>query len=435
MNILVFTVPEWNDQKASGNTLSNLFGGWNDTRIFNICTRNQPPNNRECSGSYVISETSIIRHMLHPSAIGMIQKRSIIGFDDVNLKNGNAVNLEKRILYHVRKHQLSWIYILTYILWNSKLWQNRRFKEFVDTANPDVFVSFSVNYETVFPFIKYMRNYTQAKIIVFITDEVITNNSKGLYGRIINKIRYRNLIKCVSMADKVYGASPMLCDEYGRALGITVDTFYKGCDFETSCKDHIGDPIRIVYAGNLLYSRDVTLSKLAQALEEINKDSARVTLEIYTTADITTTLSSSLNIGVSSCIIGSRQYDEIKQIMAEADIVLHVESFDDAAMRTTRLSLSTKIMDCLQSGSCLMAIGPSCIASMEYIRGIDGAVVVNDILQLKSVLQNMVDRPQIIIDSAKRQREYALKHHALKHVRNALRADFEQLLSKDGAAI
>ncbi len=46
--------------------------------------------------------------------------------------------------------------------------------------------------------------------------------------------------------------------------------------------------------------------------------------------------------------MGPRSYDEIKHIMHEADVVLHVESFDEKSIETVKYSFSTKIIDCLQ---------------------------------------------------------------------------------------
>lgn len=66
--------------------------------------------------------------------------------------------------------------------------------------------------------------------------------------------------------------------------------------------------------------------------------------------------------------MGPRSYDEIKHIMHEADVVLHVESFDEKSIETVKYSFSTKIIDCLQSGSQILGVGPSGIASIEYLK-------------------------------------------------------------------
>lgn len=83
----------------------------------------------------------------------------------------------------------------------------------------------------------------------------------------------------------------------------------------------------------------------------------RASLEIYSTATITEELDKKLNIKDSSRLMGSRPYDEITEILREADIVLHVESFEQKSIDKVRYSLSTKVADCLQSGAFVLGIG------------------------------------------------------------------------------
>lgn len=54
----------------------------------------------------------------------------------------------------------------------------------------------------------------------------------------------------------------------------------------------------------------------------------KAALEIFTGANVTEQMRRKLNRGGSSRIMGARPYDEMKRTMREADVALHVESFE-----------------------------------------------------------------------------------------------------------
>jgi hypothetical protein len=113
--------------------------------------------------------------------------------------------------------------------------------------------------------------------------------------------------------------------------------------------------------------------------------------------------------------------------MRQADIVLHVESFNPVQIKNVRLSFSTKIIDCLQSGSCMMVIVPKGIASVEYPRKIEGAVVVDDLSMLGDTLKKIVLQPEQLAVRARRIHEFAQKNHQIDAVRSKLANDLKTL--------
>ena len=62
----------------------------------------------------------------------------------------------------------------------------------------------------------------------------------------------------------------------------------------------------------------------------------------------------------------------------EADILLHVESFNEKMKKYTRLSISTKIPEYLASKRLIIAIGPVDIASIEYLKDNKAALILDN---------------------------------------------------------
>ena len=128
--------------------------------------------------------------------------------------------------------------------------------------------------------------------------------------------------------------------------------------------------------------------------------------------------------------MGARSYDEIKKIMHDADVVVHVESFDEQQMKTTQYSLSTKIIDCLQSGSQIVGIGPSGIASIEYLKRINGVIVVDNKEKIETAIASIVEDKNSIIENSKKIRQYSETNHEISIVQKKLRDDFSLLCSR-----
>ena len=196
-------------------------------------------------------------------------------------------------------------------------------------------------------------------------------------------------------------------------------------------KGFFNQPLRFVYAGNLFWGRDDTLSAVADALERINDGGVKAVLEVYTGAAITAEVKEKLERPGTSHIMGSRPYEEIKQIMHGADVVLHVESFEQQAIDTVRYSFSTKVIDCLQSGNQVLGIGPREIASIAYIRKVPGSVVIDDASKIEAAISNLVKNQALFSKNVEITRDFAQKHHEIGSVQKKLRESFEQLIDKN----
>ena len=125
--------------------------------------------------------------------------------------------------------------------------------------------------------------------------------------------------------------------------------------------------------------------------------------------------------------MGPRSYDEIKHIMHEADVVLHVESFDEKSIETVKYSFSTKIIDCLQSGSQILGVGPSRIASIEYLKKVDGAMVITTGDEIEEKIMQIVSSPEKMLKNIEQTYKYALERHDIVNVQSNLKSEFENI--------
>lgn len=423
MNILIYGVNAWNDTNSFGNTISNWFCGdeWENDNFSNFYNRSQLPDNKAAVNYYCLTSVDIIKGLFK----GKIKGRTFSSdeLQQLGTKAQSDAQSERSVLDYIHSHNVRWVYWADDLLWMSKIWLNRYFKDFIQSENPDIFFAFAHRPAILWPVISYIKKHTACKAVLFVADDVRSNyrGAAGCWKRHLLK-------KCIGAADKLYAVSEEMSAAYSNYYGKQISTLYKGCDLSLPPRDELNRPKRIVYAGNLSYGRDATLSAVAEALKKINADGIRASLEIYSTATITEELDKKLNIQGSSRLMGSRPYDEITEILHEADIVLHVESFEQKSIDEVRYSLSTKIADCLQSGAFVLGIGPKNIASIEYLRKVDGAFVIDKTGEIESKLEEILLDDRMISENIKKTRNYALAYQELGLTRRKLRNDLKALL-------
>lgn len=424
MKILVFSNSEWDNTNSLGNTLSNFFEGeiWKNDEFYNIYMRNSLPNNNVCQNYYRMSLIDMIKHYFNKENIGY----EFIYTNDYNTNNINRS--EKRIINFIHKFSIKWIYSFADYIYNKKKWINNKFINYIKSIDPDIFFSFLSDVSMLDPMIEFMKNNTNAKIILFIADDVY-GSYKTNKNRKMLESKFKNII---SNADRVYTISDEMAIEYNKLFHKPMFILRKGCSFDFKVKSKVNNPIRFVYAGNLLYGRIDTLSKIAMAIDENNKlNDKKAILEIFTPAIISDDIRAKLEIDGSSIIKGKRSYSEIKKIMNDADYNLHVESFDDEQINLVRYSFSTKIIDCLQSGSSIFAIGPEKISSIKYIKKIPGSIVCEDLNKIESIIFELINN-NCIIKNSKLIRKFAIENHLIKNIQSNLKNDFFHLIEDRG---
>ena len=423
MNILIFSEAAWDDKNSFGNTVSNLFCGtiWKNDTFLNFYARDQIPENNANVNYYQLSAVDIIK-----GSLKLKIKGKKFSSNDISNQHSLSFNHEReqRIIDRLHKNKNEFIYYIHEIIWRSKIWLNKDFDSFIDKQKPDILFAFAQSPYILWPLIDYLKKNSKCKIVLLIADNTYEEYEKRIWYR--RGYLKRMLKKCILSADRIYGISDEISQLYHNKFHIDVKTLYKGCDLSSTPRKYLNNPLRFIYAGNLFWGRDDILYEVAKTLECINNSVLKATLEIYTGATITPELDKKLNRGGSSQIKGARSYDEIKQIMHDADVVLHVESFDSNTIDIVKYSFSTKIIDCLQSGSQIVGIGPKGIASIDYLQQIDGVIVIDKKDSISSEVIKLINSADMISDRVKEIRRYAIEHHDIHAVQKKLREELEK---------
>lgn len=118
-----------------------------------------------------------------------------------------------------------------------------------------------------------------------------------------------------------------------------------------------------------------------------------------------------------------RSSADYRRWLQEADVVLIAYSFDDETLRYVRYSMANKMPECLASGAVLLAHGASGIATIDYLRQSNDAVVVTERSEqaVMDKLKWLLDTPDALARLSEQGRARAFEHHNLHTLREKLR--------------
>lgn len=406
MKILMISRNAWDDTNSIGNTASNFFGGMENVEFASIYFRGSDPNNSICTRYYRTTEKEVLKKWFSPERIG---KTFSWKQAEAPLQPSKEEKKERALVRWIQKHDLKLAYKLSDSIWYSKKWINGNLRSFIADFAPDLVVSFVKAAPQYYLTVRYLREQFRIPVLALVADDEYTGYAKKHARREISNLAY-----ILKEAAAVRGFSQELCDYYNSVFSCHAQPIYKGCDLSAPLKTQVGDPVKLVYAGNLLYGRLDMIEKIAEAVERCAGNGKNICFQIYSNTQLAPEEERRFQDKRCTQYLGRRDYAFIRQQLQEADVVIHAESFEQEQILKTRYSFSTKIIDCLQSGSVLLAVGPKGLASVEYVRRIPGAQVVDDPEQLEEQLQAFLADSGSFCSRAEQIRTFAREHHDKK---------------------
>lgn len=402
MKVLVLSRNAWDDANSIGNTLSNLFAGIDDIEIANIYFRASKPNNNICKNYFHVTETEILKNWFKPYKNG---NRFV--WDNSKREHTKRTNKrESRFIKFIHKHNIDFAYTLSNYLWYSKKWINNNLDSFIKDFNPDVIFAFVKSSPQYYLTIKHLRDNYNVPLFSWIADDEYTGLVKTDSKKQISCLEY-----ILKESKAIRGCSEEICDYYNSIFDCGAIPLYKSCDLTSKLKNYVNNPVKLIYAGNLLYGRFEIICRIAEALEKCAEKGINASFEICSNTLLDSKELERLQKYKNTNYLGKQNYEFVKNSLSNADIVLHAESFEEKEILKTKYSFSTKIIDCLQSGSVLLAVGPNNISSVKYVKKIPGAYVIDTLEDLELNLEKILCESSSFIERAKMIREFASKYH------------------------
>lgn len=220
-------------------------------------------------------------------------------------------------------------------------------------------------------------------------------------------------------------------NEYNAIFGQKCKVLFKGGDFTdfNHRKTKLNDPLKFVYTGNIGSGRWRTLALIGSAL---SRTAGRAELIIYSQTPLSARDMKHLTRSGAVRFMGGIPSTEVKAVQRDADVLVHVESFELKERYSARLSFSTKIVDYLEAGRCILAVGWEQTGAIEYLKRHDGAVVITNRAQIDSQILSLVDTPSKIIAYGEKGFELGKAYHQIDRIREELYFNLKQVTNNGG---
>lgn len=410
--VLILSRGVWDDTKGTSSTLTNLFQDFDSNKLAHVYIESTMPNTQCCHRFFQISEFSLVQKLY--------KWRTKTGFviddqgNNTDLVDEQIAKKENKTMNYVRGHRSIWFSFAREILWFFNGWKSKELKQFLLDFDPDVIWMDGSPLPLMNRLYDYVLTVAKKPAVIFMQDDVYTYEScdSKWSSRLYKWLLRKKVKKVVRQCDDMFVASPKMKKEYDAIFGFNSTFIAKSVDLDTVSKQNldIHDPIRLVYLGQVIYGRIYSLIAIAEALEKINASGVKIQLSIYTNNPISEEDKKKLLIKDAVFLMPPVPYSEVPRIMSENDVVVFVESFDPRYCNVARLSFSTKICDYLASNKCILAIGPSNIAPIEYFVEEDAAVVATSIGEIEHAMKKLSDK-SVIEQYINKARMCLVKHH------------------------
>lgn len=413
--VLIVSHNPFSDVQNNGKTLTAFFEGWPKDKIAQLYLTTDIPDFSVCDNFYRITDIDILKQFFKKQEFGhKINKENILVNEKENLQKNKLYMIVrslflKRIPFMSCLRNLSWKYV--------KPWNNIGFNKWIDDYKPDIVFFQSSNMYSVFDMVNYICNKYKTKLYMETTDDYVTKHfSLDIFYHIdINKLikKYKML---VHKSEYVFPIGDKMAIEYKNRFGgkykvamNSIDTTNKVTPYETMNNK----VIRLLYTGNLGLNRWKSLQKIGKVLSKLNKDEVKAKLDIYSLNKPSKKVLEKINIKNSSEYKGALNSEELIIERNNSDILLHVESFDRKNKYITRLSISTKIPECLLAERCLLVFGPSEIASVQYVKNNQIGMVIDTNIKkdIEKKINFIINSREDRIRYIKNGKRIAMKRH------------------------
>jgi hypothetical protein len=427
LRIIIISHTPWDENNSFGNSFSNIFGDKNKYDIANIYCSPGNPNTNICNRFYQITERDIVKSWFNPK---YLSGKEVNNSEDVTAEATSQSNEMNKYLSILKRIRLQIFFWIRDFIWSIGSWKSLELNQFILDFNPDL-IFLPVYYSA------YMNNvglYTQkiarVKIAGYISDDCYTLKQFSLSPLfwIDRLIKRRYVKKGIDACAVLYVITPKQKQEYEKIFGNKCKVLYKGGNFlaQPVTKKN-SETLSIVYTGNIYDGRWRTLELIGKALKKINKLEPKAQLFIYTQNHIGLRIKKRLTIPDSLFLMGGVTVENVKKIQESADILVHVESFQLTERYKSRLSFSTKIVDYLERGRCILAVGWAESGGIEYLKSHDAAYVITSRSSIQAKLEQLFGNRSLIKDFAEKAFKLGKENHQIIKIRNSLYDDLRSL--------
>lgn len=411
--VLVVSVNPLSETSNNGKTIASFFKGYPKGRLAHLYFHREPPSSDTCDNYARITDAHILRYVRRvgrePVAVEMVSFAA---------REAGSSIMPQRSLDLVKNWW--WLRLARALVWRCIPWQSSPgLTDWLTRFGPQVifFCGGDANY--LYSAVESWSRRFGAPVVLYVTDDYILPAKTGSVARTITRLwtRYA-FLRMARTAPAVLTIGDRMEEVYRSRFGVESTPLMNAVDVESFPERQLGgsrDPVSFVYVGSLHSNRGQVLVYLGEALRALRERGISCELIYYARAaaegDLRLALERS-GVRYGGCL----DAEGVRGALASADVAVHVEAFDAGSRLVTHLSLSTKIPEYMAAGAPVLAIGPSEIASMRYVRDGGFGLSVNSLSQ-SDIIQaaaRLAGDPELRRELGRNGRNLALEQHDVR---------------------
>lgn len=423
--VLLFSRSGFSDENANGITMKNLLSAWSCAEKAEFYCDVEPPDFSAADEYFRVTDMQMLKALIgkrteHVFRADAARERAVPSAQKPAQTHAARIPqwLKKR-KYHFG---LKW---LREILWQLSPWGHGELSRWIDAVAPEVIV-YMVG-ESLFMDRLVLRTLgrTSAKLVLYnaeayrIIDLKTRSGIERAYYRRAAQ-RYRALHAQASLV--IFNCLPLL-EGYAALYPPRTGQIIAYNSASYTCTPYRAhDSLKLSYFGNLGVGRVTPLIQVADALGEIE---AGLCLDVYGNAkgEDKTRLEQHPHIRYHGFVSSQA----LRGISDRSDVLIHVESFDEAIVSKLHYAFSTKLAQYLCAGRPILCYAPEGSTSSEYLRRENGAVTAANPDELRRGLERLLREPDFRAGYAERARQLGMKNHDRETTAARVRREIEAL--------
>lgn len=427
MKVLIISHNPVSEQSSMGKTFLSLFSQFDSRQLCQLYIYPTIPSGKHCGSYYRVTDKEAVKGAFLRSRIGGEISEERISGDQAAYEHAGDESL-----YRNRKNKSATRRLLRDVVWKLAPWYNRGLREWLDKQQPTcIFVAPGVA-EFIYDFSLRISRERGIPIVTYVCDEYyFVREPESPVDKLRLKRLRGKIDRLMAKTERLVVISQELNGEYSAHFGVNTRTLMTGSAFTPLEQVPRRDaPGAISYFGNVRSNRYISLGQIGSALDDLNRElGTNYRLKIYTSEKdrgILDHLTQFQSVQMCGFVTGKA----FETALRGADVLVHVEAFDDESIDKVRHSVSTKIADSLASGVPLLAYGPEEVSSMKHLLRHDCAITATSARQLTEALRkaftNEEARRGAVENALKTAREYHDSQRNSRELEGILR-----LLSKE----
>lgn len=376
--VLVVSHNVMGGSSGMGKTLANMLAFVPRESIAQLYFHSEIPTKDVCASYYRVTDPEMLGSLRGKRATG-----TIYSHEDVCEASTSRVDVGATAkAYQLGRKRTSLVYALRNTLWRVGRWDTPKLDAWLRDFAPDVIFFAAGDYAFAYRIVHTISKRLQIPVVMWCADDYFLGHSlKGLV--------HRNLLRWLKRIDDEVAAVITISDKMARDYAALFHQPISVVRMPVEVNPYrvpFCDRKGIVYVGSLGVGRLKPLLELAREVHSEDVQGCNV-IHVYT-GDKNERTIAAMNSEPGIQCHGQINADEVPRVLGTARYVLHVESFERRFKERTRYSLSTKIGESLASGACLVAYGPSDIASIEYLSEHSAGIVLKKAHEIKRLLHD-----------------------------------------------